>query len=312
MIAADSLDQVFAEAQVQAAQPLWTVMDSMVPPAPNPRATPHLWSYAQMRPLLLRAGELVGTEEAERRVFMLVNPTMRAPFTTDTLYAGLQYIRPGEVARAHRHMAFALRFIVEGDGAYTAVGGEKVTMERGDVILTPTWDFHDHGHEGTQGMIWLDGLDLPLFQWLPTNFAQPYHEDRYPSEPSTTDSHLKYPWAEMQAKLDAHAGPFAEERYAHRRTGGHISKTLGAVVERLAAGTTAPKRRETSSSVYHVHSGTGFTTVGETTLHWESGDTIAIPAWMPFEHHATGATYLFRFDDKPMLDALGYYKREEN
>lgn len=209
-----------------------------------------------------------------------------------TLYAGLQYIRPGEVARAHRHMAFALRFIVEGDGAYTAVGGEKFT-----------WDFHDRGHEGKQGMIWLDGLDLPLSQWLPTNFAEPYREDRHPSEPATSDSHLKYSCSGMQAKLDAHVGPFAEERYALRHTGGHISKTLGAAAERLAAGATSPN---------HVHSGTGSTTIGETTLHWESGDTIAIPAWMPFEHHATDATYLLRFDDKPMLDALGYYKREEN
>jgi len=310
MIAADSLDRLFAEAQLQAAQPLWTVMDAMVPPAPNPRAVPHLWRYAEMRPLLMRAGELVGTAEAERRVFMLVNPTMRAPFTTDTLYAGLQYIRPGEVARAHRHMAFALRFIVEGDGAYTAVGGEKVTMERGDVVLTPTWNFHDHGHEGTQGMIWLDGLDLPIFQLIPTNFAQPYSEERYPSEPATAASHLRYPWAEMQAKLDAHAGPFAEERYTHRHDGGAISKTLGAAAERLAAGARSPRRRETASSVYHVYAGTGSTIIGDTTVTWEQGDTIAIPAWMPFEHHAQDASYLFRFDDKPLLDALGYYRCE--
>ena len=311
MIAADSLAQVLTEAQAQAAQPLWTVMDAMVPPAPNPRAVPHLWSYQAMRPLLLRAGELVGTNEAERRVFMLVNPTMRAPFTTDTLYAGLQYIRPGEVARAHRHMAFALRFIVEGDGAYTAVDGEKVTMERGDVILTPTWNFHDHGHEGAQGMIWLDGLDLPIFQWMPTNFAQPYHEERYPSEPATADSALRYPWAEMQEKLDAQPGSFAEARYTHRTEGGHISRTLGAAAERLDAGARAPRRRETSSMVYHVYAGRGATTVGEKTMHWEPGDTIAIPAWMPYEHHAHEASYLFRFDDKPMLDALGYYKRED-
>lgn len=128
--------------------PLWKVMSAMVPPRPAPKAEVALWRYEELRPLLLRAGELVGTDEAERRVLMLVNPKMQAPYTTDTLYAGLQLIRPGETAPAHRHTAFALRFIVEGERGFTAVGGRKVYMRRGDVVLTPSWDWHDHGHEG--------------------------------------------------------------------------------------------------------------------------------------------------------------------
>lgn len=129
--------------------PLWKAMEAMVPPRPAPRAAVARWRYGEeLRPLLLRAGRLVGTDEAERRVLMLVNPAMRAPHTTDTLYAGLQLIQPGETARAHRHTAFALRFVVEGERGFTAVGGRRVAMRRGDVILTPSWDWHDHGHDG--------------------------------------------------------------------------------------------------------------------------------------------------------------------
>src|SRR5579871_4773193 len=105
-----------------------------------------------------------------------------APHTTDTMYGGLQLILPGEIAPAHRHIAFALRFIIEGEKGFTAVEGQKMTMERGDVILTPSWHWHDHGNEGKNPVIWLDGLDLPLFKYAPVNFAELYKEKRYPSE----------------------------------------------------------------------------------------------------------------------------------
>lgn len=81
-----------------------------------------------------------------------------APCTTDTLYAGLQLINPGETAPAHRHRAFALRFIIEGNKGFTAVEGEKIYMNKGDVILTPPWTWHDHGHEGTKIFLILNNI----------------------------------------------------------------------------------------------------------------------------------------------------------
>ncbi|MFN2461358.1 MAG: cupin domain-containing protein [Candidatus Velthaea sp.] len=310
MIVTDNLDHLFADAQREAAQPLWTVMEAMVPPHPKPKAVPHLWRYAQLRPLLERAGQLVGTQEAERRVFMLVNPALAAPMTTDTLYAGLQLILPGEVARAHRHVSFALRFIIEGDGAYTAVGGEKVTMERGDLVLTPSWNWHDHGHEGASAMVWLDGLDLPMYQFVPAMFAEPYDDERYPSNRVAAVSPLKYPWTEMQSALASAGGAFAEQRYAHREHGGPISRIIGAAAERIDAGASAPRRRETASSVYHVHEGSGSTTVGDAELQWSRGDTFCVPAWSPYMHRARDAAHLFRFDDRPLLEAIGAYRSE--
>jgi gentisate 1,2-dioxygenase len=310
MILADSVDRLLTDAAAEDAQPLWTMMEAMVPPRPQPKAVPHVWRYAALRPLLERAGNLVSAKDAERRVLQLINPALKPPQATDTLYAGLQLILPGEVARAHRHVAFALRFIVEGDRAYTAVGGDKVTMRRGDLILTPSWQYHDHGHEGDGPMVWLDGLDLPLYQFFPANFAQPYSEERYPSEPAPADSHLRYPWDEMQARLEADTDPYAYADYTHRTTGGAISRVIGAAAERIARGGSSPNRRETAGIVYHVYKGRGVTTVGDALLEWEKGDTFCVPSWMPYRHEAAKDTYLFRYDDRPVLEAIGAYRVE--
>ena len=312
MIATDSLDRLFHEAAAQDAEPLWTVMEGMVPPHPQPKAVPHVWRYADMRPLLERSGRLVDTKDAERRVFMLVNPALKAPQTTDTLYAGLQLILPGEVARAHRHVAFALRFIIEGDGAFTAVGGERVTMARGDVVLTPSWSYHDHGHVGSAPMIWLDALDLPVYQFFPANFAQPYSAEQYPSQPAGADSHLLYGWAEMQARLEADDGPYSFAEYVHREHGGSLSRTIGAGAERLSANCSSPTRRETAGVVYHVYEGRGVTQIGAEVVSWERGDTFCVPAWMPYRHEAARDTYLFRYDDRPVLEAIGAYRSEHD
>jgi gentisate 1,2-dioxygenase len=309
MIASDTLDALFADGSAAAVDPLWTNMEVIVPPVPQPKGVPHVWRYGAIRPLLERAGHLVTAEEAERRVFMLTNPALRPPNTTDTLYAGLQLILPGEVARAHRHTSFALRFIVEGEGAYTAVGGEKVTMGRGDLVLTPSFEFHDHGNESDRPMVWLDGLDIPLFHFFPANFAEPWREPRFPSEPAPPDSRLRFPWAPMQARLDA-AGGNAELPYEDKRAGGPIARTTGASALRLEPGTPTAPVRETSSAIYHVVRGSGRTRVGETTLEWAERDTFCVPSWHAYSHETAGGepAYLFRFDDAPAFRALGLYR----
>lgn len=92
-----------------------------------------------------------------------------------------------------------------------------------------------------------------------------------------------------------------------------MSRVLGGAAERLNRGTSSPPRRETASSVYHVISGSGSSAVGNTTLEWKTGDTFAIPAWNRYQHFASpeGETvYLYRFDDKPMLTSLGFFREE--
>src|SRR5882762_9735508 len=151
--------------------PLWEVLSSLVTPVPRTPAQAVKWSFSAIRPLLLEAGELITAAEAERRVLILENPALAGQSRiTSTLYAGLQLILPGEIAPAHRHSQSALRLVLDGEGAYTAVDGERTTMRRGDFIVTPTRTWHDHGNPGTQPVIWLDGLDIPLVRFLDAGF----------------------------------------------------------------------------------------------------------------------------------------------
>ena len=228
----DSSARLISELNGTHTLPLWVQMAKLNPPEPNPQCIPHIWRYDEIRPYLLRAGELVTEKQAERRVLMLINPergmkvlcftlsyrvfnlTTEAPYTTDTLYAGLQLVMPNETAPAHRHVAFAMRFIIEGQGGFTAVHGKRITMKRGDVILTPTWNWHDHGKDGDGPMIWLDGLDLPLFRHFPIHFVEHFKEARYPAEDiDSNSSPIVFPWDKMQAKLDAEKSDWVSMPY---------------------------------------------------------------------------------------------------
>lgn len=293
--------------------PLWDVMHQMVPPRPNPKAAPTEWHYEDMRPELMKAAEIVSAEEAERRVLILVNETMKAPCTTDTIYGGLQIVLPGEIAPAHRHRAFALRFIIEGTKGFTAVSGEKIEMFPGDVILTPSWTWHDHGNEGSDPVIWLDGLDLPLWQFLPINILEQYTEPRFPSEPCTESQH-QFPWADVAKALDAEPAPHSVYQY-RRKDGSHLSKTISAQAEKVAASHTTVPSKEVFSFVYHVYDGEGCTTIKDPrsgitkTVEWKSKDTFAVPAWSEITHTCkthNRSAYLFAINDRPIVEALTF------
>lgn len=300
-------------------EPLWTVMSAMVPPMPAPKAVPHLWDYQKLRPLLIESGRVVSEHEAERRVLMLINPALDAPRTTETLYAGLQLINPGETAPAHRHTAFALRFIIEGSGGFTAVEGRKLYMEEGDVILTPRWEWHDHGKEGDGPMIWLDGLDLPIFQYFPVNFAEMYSEKRYPSEPVEV-SPILWKWADIKKALDqgvdSKTGYSSYNYMSQTDSKNHISTIISAQAEKLAPKASSKPRQESSSFVYHVQQGKGYTVIKQTgkddvTISWNSKDTFCIPTWSNFQHFNESESepaYLFNFSDTALLQNLGLHR----
>ncbi|KAH7117432.1 gentisate-dioxygenase [Dactylonectria macrodidyma] len=298
--------------------PLWAQMARLNPALPNPTTVPFIWEYDQIRPYLVSAGQLIKEEQAERRVLMLVNPSRTAPYTTDTLYAGLQLVMPHETAPAHRHSAFAVRFIIEGQGGFTAVQGQRVAMNPRDVIITPTWNWHDHGKKGAdeeggddKPIIWLDGLDLPEFVHFPVHFNEHYSEARYPAqEVDIDDSPIVFPWAKMEPRLDEQPGSWATAPYL-KASGAELSRTIGASAERLDANAQSPSTRETASSVYHVIEGSGATEINGKRIEWKQGDTFCIPAWNRYQHSANSSrVYLYRFDDKPLLNALGFYRFE--
>jgi gentisate 1,2-dioxygenase len=72
----DSVECLLKELSVTSTKPLWAQMARYNPPLPNPKSIPFIWRYDEIRPYLIRAGNLVTEKQAERRVLMLVNPAM--------------------------------------------------------------------------------------------------------------------------------------------------------------------------------------------------------------------------------------------
>lgn len=174
-------DASYAALRELSAAPLWRHYGTLLPAEPKNRAWPHVWHYAQLRPHALHFSRALSMDEAERRVLMLINPALtEPPATVNTLFAGIQILMPGETAQAHRHTAAAFRFIIEGTGAYTTVNGERVPMQPGDLLLIPSWQWHDHTHSGDGAMMWLDGLDYPLVNALDAGFFEPYEQRTQP------------------------------------------------------------------------------------------------------------------------------------
>src|SRR5437867_3990210 len=169
--------------------PLWKVMKNVVTKEPVTRCVPVVWRYSDVKSLVMESGSLISAEEALRRVLILENPALRGESrATNTLFAGIQMILPGEVAPAHRHVSSAIRFVLDGEGAYTAVEGEKAFMSPGDFVITANWAPHDHGNTSNKPMLWLDVLDFPQVNFFETSFAQQFATATQPTNRGDGDS----------------------------------------------------------------------------------------------------------------------------
>ncbi len=169
--------------------PLWKVMRSVVTKEPVTRAAPHVWHFDDVKSLVMESGGLITAEEAERRVLILENPAMHGESkVTNSLFAGVQMIMPGEVAPAHRHVSSAIRFVLDGEGAYTAVEGEKAFMSPGDFVITANWAPHDHGNPSNKPMLWLDVLDFPVVNFYETSFAEHFDDPTQETKRADGDS----------------------------------------------------------------------------------------------------------------------------
>jgi gentisate 1,2-dioxygenase len=319
--------------------PLWEVLGALVPPAPRSPVVPALWRYADVRDQVMEAGRLITAEEAERRVLILENPALRGrSCITQSLYAGLQLILPGEVAPAHRHAQSALRLVLDGEGAYTAVDGERTTMRRGDFIITPAWTWHDHGNLGTRPVVWLDGLDIPLVRFLDAGFAekteqavqQPLRPEgdalaRYGANMVPVDFHqapqqptrvFVYPYERTRAALtaiasgtpDAHVG--FKQRFVNPATGASPMPTIGAFVQWLPHGFDTQPVRSTDGTVHVCLEGEGEATIGDQTLRFAQNDVFVVPSWHTLRLHAARDTVLFSYSDRPVQQALGLWREQ--
>jgi gentisate 1,2-dioxygenase len=319
--------------------PLWEVLARLVRVDPQTACVPALWRYDEIRPLLMEAGQLITAKEAERRVLMLLNPGLQGtPQITQSLYAGLQLILPGEVAPTHRHVASALRFVIEGQGAYTAVEGERTTMHPGDFILTPSWTYHDHGNPGTTPVVWLDGLDIPIVNMFDTSFAEHHPAESQPVTRREGDALVRYGsnLLPLEYKNSGQAAPMftypytrsreALERlhrqtapdpchgvkmqYVNPATGGYPLPTIGAFIQLLPAGFQGRSYRATDATVYCVAEGRGRSQIGTTSLVWGARDVFVVPSWHAVSHEAQNDAVLFSFSDRPAQKALGLWREE--
>jgi gentisate 1,2-dioxygenase len=321
---------------------LWTVAADLLPREPRGRAIPYLWRWDALRPLVKRAGELAPLRRgAERRVLGLINPGLPARYgATHTLWAGLQYLLPGEAAPAHRHSQAAIRFVVHGERAFTTVDGDKCVMSRGDLVLTPPWSWHDHGHEGDEPMIWLDGLDLPMVAELEGTFFEPFPADAQPIERPVGDSERRHGIGELRPAWDRWAGPHSpllnykwartEEglrrlattaaspfddvamEYINPRTGGPVLPTIACGIQLLRAGVRTQAHRHTGSAVYLVFEGHGHSVIDGQRFDWRSGDLFVVPTWAWHEHASADGTeaILFSVQDRPVMEAFGLYREQ--
>ena len=318
--------------------PLWPSLRGVLPPKiPTRQTRPTHWPYQTIRPLLLRAGELTPIEKAERRVLVLANPghgldKMQA---SAAMYLGMQLLLPGEWAPSHRHTPNAVRMIVEGEGAYTTVDGEKCPMSRGDLILTPTGLWHEHGHDGHDPVVWLDVLDLPLMYYAEVS----YHVNGARQEVVTGHGEqrlahggmlptpvfkrsdkkypmLRYPWAEARAALLALAADDPSQdcvqiTYVNPQTGADVENVLGFYALMLRPGQTLQLPARSPAQVFHVIEGAVGMSCQGASFELIEADTACAPGYEAVtlrNQHPDQASFVFMADESPLHRKLGVYE----
>jgi gentisate 1,2-dioxygenase len=301
--------------------PLWTEIGDLMPDCPRSAAAPHVWRWDRLRALAAQAGQLVPVGRGgERRAIALANPALGGrPFATPTLWAAIQYLMPGEDAPEHRHTQHAFRFVVEGEGVWTSVGGDPVAMRRGDFLPQVGWNWHAHHNATTEPMAWIDGLDIPFQYLIEAQFFEPGRDQISHAERITPDRSraerlwghpglrpvavgapgpgsplLAYRWEHTDRALADQLALEAEGfggtvepghaavRFVSPATGADVLPTIRAEMHRIARGAQTTPVRETGSSVCQVFDGSGTVTVGEVTWPVTRGDLFVVPSWQPF------------------------------
>jgi len=323
---------------------LWTVANKIEPWEPRSESVPVVWRYRELREHVLRSLDLVTPEKAGRRVIYLNNPGRRdVHAAVGWIYAGLQVMNPGENASAHRHSASAIRFIMEGEGAYTVVDGHKMTLRENDFVLTPNGTWHEHAVESTgTPCIWQDGLDIPLVNALEANFyevhpnqseavAFPVDDMTHtwgnpgltPSGDSWTEGYspmFKYEWEVTYAALSKYASATEGSphdgvlmEYVNPATNGPVMQTMGASMQMLRPGEHTQAHRHTGSYLYHVAKGSGHSIINGEKYDWTERDIFCVPSWAWHEHiNASDSddACLFCLNDLPVMRSLGLYREQ--
>lgn len=332
-----ALEQLYRGFEAELLVPLWTEIGDLMPPHPRSKAAPHVWRWERLLALAAQAGQLVPVGRGgERRAIALANPSLGGkPYATPTLWAAIQYLMPGEDAPEHRHSQHAFRFVVEGEGVWTVVGGDAVRMSRGDFLPQAGGNWHAHHNAATRPMAWIDGLDIPFSYYTESQFFEFGRDKLTPAEMTTPERSrserlwghpglrpvsrpdtlpatplLAYRWADTDRALadqlaleqevaEGHAATLspghAAVRFINPTGGGDVLPTLRTEMHRLRAGAGTRTWREVGSSVYQVFDGRGTVRVGEQRWSVARGDLFVVPSWAPFAAQAEGDTALDLF-----------------
>ena len=303
---------------------------------PTSSFEPCMWRWDDVSRALDEAGEVLGLDESLRRFIAFRSPSKLR--TTHTIALGVQLVKPGEVARAHRHNMSAIRFVLEGGGAQTTIEGEPFPMEPGDLITTPSQTWHDHYNGSREPIVWLDGTDAPLMGLLEVGFAELFgaaqqqvsrpvnlsHYELGAARPSRVASAgrqpppYRYRWEETEKAFKAlgenPGDPFDGLllRYVNPLTGGPTVPTFSCEIQMLRPGEVTKSHRHTSTVIHHAFRGSGFTVIGDTRYEWAKGDSFSVPLWRPHHHgnNLREEAILFSMNDRPSLEALGLYREE--
>lgn len=336
------LETLYEQMAPKSLTPLWESLHALVTPEPVSPAVPWRWSFGEVRDFLMRAGDIISAEQAERRVLIMENPGIPGQSAiTPSLYAGLQLILPGEVAPCHRHTQNALRFVMEGSGAFTALDGEKAVMQPFDLVLTPSGQWHDHGNQTDQPMIWLDGLDIPTVRLFDASFAERldvaahpetappgdtlarYGHNLRPLRGSAADRRpanrplFHYRYADWRpaldalaasADIDAHVGHALE--FLNPADGGAVLSTISAHVRLLPAGFETRARRSTDGTVFVVVEGEGTLLLADREIPLNPRDIVVVPSWIEHRFQARRDTVLFAYSDKASQQKLDLYREQ--
>lgn len=327
----------YAAIEPESMRALWSVMGAIITPEPKSNCRPALWRYDSVRARLIEAAGLITAKEAERRVLILENPGLKGTSkVTTSLYCGVQLVMPGEVAPAHRHTQSALRFVLESAGGFTAVGGEKTEMKFGDFVITPNWEWHDHGNTSDAPILWLDGLDIPIVQFFDASFAEGYGDDQQPITRPEGDSFARYganmmplgyeravpvspifnypyEWSRealerMKAAAEWDPCHGLKMRYVNPVDGGWAMPTIGTCLQLLPKGFTTAPYRATDATVFVGVEGSGRTRIGTETFEWGPRDVFVVPSWHEVVHEADADAVLFSYSDRPVQEKLGLFR----
>lgn len=339
-ISNDSLDLLHADMAAAHMAPTWVHVSEFVSREPAVHYRPWLWRWDDVIPLLMRAGDLITPERgAERRSMEHVNPDLTHSFSAShTIATAFQLVRAGETAPAHRHMAAAIRFAAKSKGGeiYTRVEGERLMMQENDLLLTPSWTWHEHANETGEDIIWLDALDFPLVNLMQASLFEPGESGEAPARADDwtdlrlghvrpegwadyPDHHpvMRYPWADMRDRLarlrDEAGSPYdgIVLAYVNPLNGGPTLPTMSCRAQLLPAGFRGAARRTTSSTVCYVIAGAGESVIAGTRFRWGPGDVFVIPNWAWHEHAAPdGDAFLFSITDAPVMQMLGMLREE--